>query len=58
MGDPPYQVKISGSFRSERGAKRLATVRSYISTATKHGRRPLDVLTSLFAGQAWVPRQT
>jgi transposase len=52
------QLKISGSFRSEHGAERLATVRSYISTATKQGLRPLEVLTSLFAGQAWVPRQT
>ena len=31
------QQRISGSFRAIEGAERLAKVRSYISTAAKHG---------------------
>lgn len=49
------QQKISGSFRAAEGAERLAKVRSYISTAAKHGVDALDVLTALFAGKPWIP---
>ena len=49
------QQKISGSFRAVEGAERLAKVRSYISTATKHGVGAMDVLTALFAGAPWMP---
>ncbi len=49
------QQKISGSFRAARGAERLAKVRSYIQTASKHGVDALDVLTALFAGEPWMP---
>ena len=49
------QQKISGSFRSVNGVERLATVRSYISTAAKHGLGAMDVLTALFAGNPWMP---
>jgi len=49
------QQKISGSFWSIEGAERLAKVRSYISTAAKHGLDALDVLTPLFAGAPWMP---
>ena len=49
------QQKISGSFRSVEGAERLARVRSYISTARKHGVDAMDVLTALFAGEPWMP---
>lgn len=49
------QQKISGSFRSVEGAERLAKVRSYISTAGKHGVGAMDVLTALFAGHPWMP---
>ncbi len=38
--------KISGSFRAAEGAERLAKVRSYISTAAKHGVDAMDVLTA------------
>jgi len=47
--------KISGSFRAREGADRLATVRSYLSTAAKHGVDAMDVLTALFAGAPWMP---
>ncbi len=49
------QQKISGSFRAAQGAERLAAVRSYISTAAKHGVDALDALTALFAGEPWMP---
>ena len=42
----PTRQKISGSFRAAEGAERLAKVRSYISTAAKHGVDAMDVLTA------------
>lgn len=47
--------KISGSFRSGRGAERLAAVRSYISTGNKHHHNILDLLTTLTTGHPWIP---
>ena len=49
------QQRISGSFRAVEGAARLAKVRSYLSTAGKHGVGAMDVLTALFAGHPWMP---
>ena len=49
------QQRISGSFRAIEGAERLAKVRSYISTAAKHGVGAMDVVTALFAGHPWMP---
>jgi hypothetical protein len=49
------QQKISGCSRTTEGAERFVAIRSYISTARKHGLRPIDVLTSLAAGQPWLP---
>lgn len=48
------QQKISGTFRTEAGAERFATVRSYIETGRKHGHNPLDLLIQLFAGNPWM----
>ena len=47
------QTKISGSFRSEHGAKNFATVRSYIETGRKHGANPFDTLLQLFQHKPW-----
>jgi transposase len=49
------QQKISGGWRSEDGARAFLAVRSYLSTARKHGQHGLVVLRDLFAGQAWIP---
>lgn len=49
------QQKISGCWRMTAGAERFLAVRSYVSTARKHGHRPLDVLGRLAAGQPWLP---
>jgi hypothetical protein len=43
--------KISGCWRTLDGAAAFLAVRSYISTARKHGMSPLAVLRQLFEGQ-------
>ena len=50
--------KVSTSFRALEGAERLATVRSYVATAIKHGLDPLEVLVRLFRDDAWIPQRT
>ncbi len=47
--------KISGSFRSMRGAVDFARIRGYISTARKQKRNILGVLEALFAGRPFDP---
>jgi len=50
--------KISSCFQSDDGARNFATIRSYISTARKHGVNALDALAMLFRGDAWMPPST
>jgi transposase len=45
------QQKISGCWRTLAGAEAFLTVRSYVSTARKHGVEVLGVLRHLFQGQ-------
>lgn len=52
------QQKISGGWRTETGADAFLSVRSYLSTARKHHRNALDVLTELFTGSPWIPAST
>jgi transposase len=47
--------KVSGCLRTLTGAQDFAAMRSYLSTAAKHGRRPFDVLTELTSGNVWIP---
>lgn len=47
--------KISGCFRSLRGAKMFLRTRGYISTARKNGLNPLDALVALFKGTPFIP---
>jgi transposase len=47
--------KVSGCLRTLIGAQNFAAMRSYLSTAAKHGRRPFDVLTGLTSGNVWIP---
>jgi transposase len=49
------QQKISGCWRALAGAEAFLAVRSYLSTARKQGRNPLDVLRRLFEGNPWLP---
>jgi transposase len=50
--------KVSGCLRTLAGAQDFATMRAYLSTAAKHGRRPFDVLTELTSGNLWIPATT
>jgi transposase len=50
--------KVSGCLRTLAGAQDFAAMRSYLSTAAKHGRRPFDVLTELTSGNVWIPETT
>jgi transposase len=45
------QQKVSGCFRSERGARMFCAIRSYLSTTRKHGLNLMDSIKSAFAGQ-------
>jgi len=38
------------------GAQAFCAIRSYLSTATKHGIGKLDALTRAASGTAWVPK--
>ena len=50
------QAKISGEFRSATGAKRFATIRSYISTTRKQNRPLHHHLRNLYTPTgAWLP---
>jgi transposase len=50
--------KVSGGMRTLAGAQDFAAMRSYLATATKHGRRPFDALTELTSGNVWIPVTT
>lgn len=49
------QQKISGSWRTIEGAEGFLALRSYLSTAAKHGHDVLDVLASLAVRDPWLP---
>ncbi len=47
--------KVSGCLRTLTGAKQFCAIRSYLSTAAKHGHTSFDALVTLAEGQAWMP---
>lgn len=47
--------KISGSFRTERGARTFCRLRGYISTVRKQGGDVLGALESVFMGEPLIP---
>ena len=49
------RIKVSGCMRSMTGAQAFCAIRSYISTAAKHGISKLDALTRAASGTAWMP---
>jgi transposase len=50
------QQKISATWRTLQGLADFATLRSYLSTAAKHGMDALDVLKQLFTTGPWLPQ--
>jgi transposase len=49
------KAKISGGARTLKGAQTFLSIRSYISTARKHGITPITALTSLTSPNMWLP---
>ena len=47
--------KVSGCLRTLTGAKQFCAIRSYLSTAAKHGRNFFDTLLMLAEGRPWLP---
>ena len=47
--------KISGCFRTEKGAEEWCRLRSYVSTMKKQGRDVMEAISSLFAGKVLMP---
>lgn len=47
--------KVSGGLRTLDGAQQFALIRSYLATATAHGRNIMNALTELVAGCPWLP---
>ena len=49
------RIKVSGCMRSMAGAENFCAIRSYLSTAAKHGIGNLDALTRAATGTPWIP---
>jgi hypothetical protein len=47
--------KVSGCLRALTGAQQFCAIRSYLSTATKHGHHMFGTLVMLAQGQPWLP---
>ena len=47
--------KVSGCLRTLAGAKQFCAIRSYLSTAAKHGQNFFDTLVMLAQGNPWMP---
>lgn len=50
--------KVSGCLRTLTGARQFCAIRSYLSTAAKHGKHFFEVLVMLTAGHPWMPATT
>jgi len=47
--------KVSGCLRTMTGARQFCAIRSYLSTAAKHGLTFFDALVMLTQGRPWIP---
>ena len=50
--------KVSGCLRTLTGARQFCAIRSYLSTAAKHGQHLFDTLVMLAEGRPWMPETT
>jgi transposase len=50
--------KVSGSFRTEQGAKTFCAIRSYISTVRKQGGNVIDAIQDALNGNPFMPLAT
>jgi transposase len=50
--------KVSGCLRTLAGAGQFCAIRSYLSTAAKHGLPFISALVMLPAGRPWMPAAT
>ena len=50
--------KVSGCLRTLTGARQFCAIRSYLSTATKHGIPQFPALVQLAEGRPWMPTTT
>ena len=50
--------KVSGCLRTLTGARQFCAIRSYLSTAAKHGIGFFDALVMLTKGEPWMPATT
>jgi len=50
--------KVSGAFRTRTGAETFCAIRSYISTARKHGLNVIDAIHNALTGSPFVPSTT
>jgi transposase len=49
------QQKISGTFRSEQGAKNFCRIRGYVSTVHKNSLSVIDSISAIFRGDSVIP---
>ena len=47
--------KVSGSLRTLTGAQQFCAIRSYLSTAAKHGHTLFNTLVMIAEGRPWLP---
>ena len=49
------RIKVFGCMRSMTGAEIFCVIRSYLTTAARHGIGALDALTGAAQGDPWIP---
>ena len=47
--------KVPGCLRTMTGARQFCAIRSYLSTASKHGLTFFDAPVKLIEGRPWIP---
>jgi hypothetical protein len=52
---PKLKIKISGLFRSEKGAMAFSRIRSYVSTLQKNDLSVIEDLMQAVRGDSWMP---